>query len=62
MKILIFCYGSDSKVAQIVKNPPAMQETWIPSLGQEEPLKKGIVTHSSILTWRILRTEEPGRL
>ena len=62
MKILIFCYGSDSKVAQIVKNPPAMQETWIPSLGQEEPLKKGIVTHSSILTWRILSTGEPGRL
>ena len=62
MKILIFCYGSDSKVAQIVKNPPAMQETWIPSLGQEEPLKKGTVTHSSILTWRIQRTEEPGRL
>ena len=62
MKILIFCYGTDSKVAQIVKNPPAMQETWIPSLGQEKPLEKGMVTHSSILAWRIPWTEEPGRL
>ena len=62
MKILIFCYGTDSKVAQIVKNPPAMQETWILFLGQEKPLEKGMVTHSSILTWRIPWTEEPGRL
>ena len=62
MKILIFCYDTDSKVAQIVKNPPAMQETWILSLGQERPLEKGMVTHSSILAWRIPWTEEPGRL
>ena len=41
-------------MAQPVKNPPAMQETWVPSLGQEGPLEKGIAIHSSILAWRIL--------
>ena len=46
----------------MVKNPPAMQETWVQSLGREYPLEKGMATHSSILAWRILRTEEPGRL
>ena len=46
----------------MVKNLPAMQETSIRSLGQEDILEKGIVTHSSILAWRIPRTEEPGRL
>jgi len=46
----------------MVKNPPAMQETWVQSLGEEDPLEKGMATHSSILAWRILRTEEPGRL
>ena len=48
-----------------VKNPPAMQKTqemWIQSLGQEDPLEKGIATHSSILAWRIPWTEEPGGL
>ena len=45
-----------------VKNPPAMQETWVRSLGWEDPLEEGMVTHSSILAWRILWTEEPGRL
>ena len=49
-------------MAQTVKNPPAMQETRVQSLGQEDPLEKGMVTHSSILTWRIPWTEEPGRL
>ena len=49
-------------VAQIVKNLPAVQETRVQSLGQEEPLKEGMVTHSSILAWRILWTEEPGGL
>ena len=49
-------------VAQMVKNPPAMQETWVQSLGWEDPLKKGMATHSSILAWRIPWTEEPGRL
>ena len=42
-----------SLVAQLVKNPPAMQKTWVPSLGGEDPLEKGKVTHSSILAWRI---------
>ena len=42
-----------SLVAQLVKNPPAMQETWVWSLGWEDPLKKGKATHSSILAWRI---------
>ena len=40
-------------MAQLVKNPPAMQETQVPSLGQEDPLEKGMATHSSILAWRI---------
>ena len=49
-------------VAQIVKNLPAVQETRVQSLGQEEPLKEGMVTHSSVLAWRIPWTEEPGGL
>ena len=40
-------------MAQLAKNPPAMQETWIQSLGGEDPLEKGKATHSSILAWRI---------
>ena len=40
-------------MAQLVKNPRAMQKTWVPSLGQEDPLEKGKATHSSILAWRI---------
>ena len=51
-----------SLVAQIVKNLPAMQETWVLSLGWEDPLQKGMATHSSILAWRVPWTEEPGRL
>ena len=51
-----------SLVAQTVKNLPTMQETWVRSLGQEDPLEKELATHSSILAWRILWTEEPGRL
>ena len=49
-------------VALLVKNLPAMQETWVQLLGQEDPLEKEMATHSSILAWRIPRTEEPGRL
>ena len=49
-------------MAQIVKHLPAMQETWVRSLGQEDPLAEGVVTHSSILAQRILWTEEPGGL
>ena len=45
-----------------MKNLPAMQETWVQSLGQEDPLEKGMATHSSILAWKIPWTEEPGRL
>ena len=46
----------------MVKNPPAKQETWVHSLGQENPLEKKIATHSSIPAWEIPWTEEPGRL
>ena len=51
-----------SIIAQMVKNLPAMQETQIQSLGQEDPLEKGMATHSSILAWRIPGKEEPGGL
>ena len=49
-------------MAQTVNNLPAIQETWVQSLGQEDPLEKGMATHSSILAWRIPWTEEPGGL
>ena len=52
-------------MALVLKNPPAMQElqeTWVPSLGLEDPLEEGMATHSSILAWRISWTEEPGGL
>ena len=49
-------------MAQMVKNLPAMQEAWVQSLGQEDPLEKGMATHSSILAFRIPWTEEPGEL
>ena len=55
-------YSWASLVAQMVKNLPAMRETWVWSLGWEDPLEVGMVTHSSILAWRISWTEEPGRL
>ena len=51
-----------SLVAQMVKNPPVMQETWVQSLGQEDPPEKWMATHSSIMAWRIPWTEEPGEL
>jgi len=47
-------------VAQTVRNLPAMWETWVQSLGWEDSLEKGMATHSSILAWRIPRTEESG--
>jgi len=50
-----------SQVAQRVKNPPIMQESWVQSLGGEDPLEEGMTTHSNILAWRIPWTEEPGR-
>ena len=46
----------------MVKNLPAIQETWVQSLGQEDSLEKGMATHSSVLAWRVPWTEEPGRL
>ena len=49
-------------VVQLVKNPPAIQETWVRSLGWEVPLEKGMAAHSSILAWRIPWTEESGGL
>ena len=55
-------YSWASLVTQTVKNPPAMWEIWVQSLGWEDPLEKGMATHSSILAWRIPWTEEPGRL
>ena len=51
-----------SLVAQSVKNLPAVQENWVPSLDLEEPLEKGMPTHSSILAWKIPWTEDPGGL
>ena len=49
-------------MAQIVKNLPATLETWVQSLGWEDPLEKEIITHSSILAWEIPWTDEPGGL
>ena len=49
-------------LAQRVKHLPAKQETWVRSLGQEDPLEKEMATHSSILAWKIPWTEKPGRL
>ena len=51
-----------SLLARTVKNLPAMQGTWVPSLGWEDPLEKEMATHSSILAWEILWREEPGGL
>ena len=58
--LALWCYAS--LVAQVVKNPPAMPETWVQSPGREEPLEEEMATHSSILAWRIPWTEEPGGL
>ena len=55
-------YSWASLVAQLVKNPPALQEIWVQSLGREDLLEKGTATHASILAWRIPQTEEPDRL
>ena len=55
-------YYWTSLVAQMAKNLPAVEETWVQSLDQEDPLEKGMATHSRILAWRIPWTEEPGGL
>ena len=57
-----FHYFGASLVAQMIKNPPAMQETWVQSLGWENPLEKEMAIHSSTLAWKTPWTEEPGRL
>ena len=49
-------------MAQTVKNLPAMQQTWVQSLGQEDPLEKEVASHSCVLAWRISWTDEPGGL
>ena len=51
-----------SLITQMVKNSPVIQETWVQSLGQKDPLENEMATHSSIFAWRVLWTEEPGRL
>ena len=62
--VLITCSASKwvSLVAQMVKNPSSMQETWVQSLGQEDPLEKEMAIHSSIFAWETSWTEDPGRL
>ena len=60
LKIKSSSLERDSLVAQMVKNLPAMQETWVQSLGQEDSLEKEMATHSSIRAWKIPQTEEPG--
>ena len=57
-----FAFSGASLVAQTVKNLPALQDTGVRSLGREDPLEKGMPTHSSILAWKILWTEKPLRL
>ena len=59
---VILASVSQSPVAQLVKNLPAMQNTWVKSLGQEDLLEKEMATHFSILAWRIPWTEDPGGL
>ena len=58
----VYSYRPAPRVAQTVKNLPAVQETRVRSLGQEDPLEKEMATHSSILAWKIPWTEEPGGL
>ena len=55
-------YSWTSLVAQMIKNPPTMGETWVRSLGWEDSLEECMATHSSILAWRTPQTEEPGEL
>ena len=62
MYLTLSLHFGASLLAQTIKNLPAMQDTQIQSLGQEDPLEKGIATHSSILAWEISWTEETGGL
>ena len=61
-KGFIYISEKDSLVAQMVKSLPTVWETWVRSLGQEDPLEKAMATHSSTLAWKIPQTKEPGRL
>ena len=65
-KAVPFCYGLAKKLSfpdgSVVKNLSAMQETWVQSLGWEDPLEQGMTTHSSTLAWTIPWTEKPGWL
>ena len=56
---LVYCIEWVSLVAQMVRNLPPMQETWVWSLGQEDPLEKEVATHSTVLPWEIPWTEKP---
>ena len=58
--LAILIVGGASLIFQLVKKLPAIQETWVRFLGQEDPLEKGMATHSSLLAWRIPWTEEPA--
>ena len=58
----VYKFAGVSLVAQMVKNLPAVQETWVRSQGRKDPLEKGIAIHSSILAWNIPWTKEPGWL
>ena len=60
--ILLQNFWATSLVAQTVKHLPAMRETWVQSLGQEDPLEKEMATHCSTLAWKITWMDEPGRL
>ena len=60
--LCLFDMPGTSLVSQLVKNLPEMQDTWVLSLGWEDPLEEGMATHSNILAWRIPWTEEPGGL
>ena len=63
MPTATLCYPMRaSLIAQLVKNLPAVQETWVQFLGQKDPLEKEMATHSSILAWRIPWAGEPSRL
>ena len=57
-----FCLFFNKHLSQTVKHLPTMQESWVQSLGWEDTLEKKMTNHSSTLTWKILWTEEPGRL
>ena len=62
IKIYYLRFYGASLVAQMLKRLPVMRETWVRSLGREDPLEKEMATHSSTLAWRIPWREEPGRL